>query len=223
MTMKKLAVAALAFALPLAALATPEQDAILDDLREGNALYARDSRSGFPGIDSARRASLVAAQNPKAIVLGCSDSRVPPEHIFRQGLGDLFVARIAGNVPMSGIVASVEYAVEHLHTPVLLVLGHASCGAVKATIDQLAAPGGLTPDLQALVDEIIPSVLEAQRRHPEDLLGATIEVNAHQAAEHLVERSNVVREAFERGELEIVVGLYALDTGKVKLERLPRR
>lgn len=210
----------LALSLPVAALANEEQDLILKDLSYGNALFVRDSKYGFPAIDSARRTFLTTGQNPKAIVLSCVDSRVPPEHVFRQGLGDIFVARIAGNVPMSGMIASVEYAVEHLHTPVLVVMGHGSCGAVKATVDQLGAPGGLTPDLQALVNEIMPAVLEARSHHPADLVAESVKVNAWDAARNLVKRSAVVREAFESGELKIVVGIYDLATGAVKLRPL---
>src|SRR5690242_1822930 len=129
---RKLALAvALSFALPIAARADAEQDQIVKDLLAGNKRYAQGATSGLPDIGPTRRSALVAGQNPKAIVLGCADSRVPPEHVFRQGLGDVFVTRIAGNVPMSGMIASIEYAVEHLGTKVLFVLGHQSCGAVK--------------------------------------------------------------------------------------------
>ncbi|MFL5272900.1 MAG: carbonic anhydrase [Anaeromyxobacteraceae bacterium] len=222
---RKLALAvALSFALPLAARADAEQDAIVKDLLAGNKLYAQGVASGLPDIGPARRTALASAQNPKAIVLGCADSRVPPEHVFRQGLGDVFVTRIAGNVPMSGMVASIEYAVEHLGTKVLLVMGHQSCGAVKAAVAEYdAAAAGthtaLTPDLFHLVDEILPAVDWAVKTHQRDVLDASVHMNARMAAQTLLDRSEVVRTAWKQGELKIVVGYYNLGTGVVTLER----
>jgi carbonic anhydrase len=221
--MKKLAllVAALLLlpALARAEGAHPDFDAIVADLMAGNARYVRGDKGQLPRIDDKRRAELVAGQAPKAIVLSCSDSRVPPEHVFRQGLGDIFVARIAGNVPMSGMVASIEYAVEHLHAPVIFVLGHASCGAVKATVAQTQAATELTPDLTALVNEIMPAVTaaEAHLEPGQSLVDAAIHENALLAAEHLLERSEVVRRAVEAHEVRVLVGLYDLATGKVTI------
>jgi carbonic anhydrase len=222
---RKLALAvALSFALPLAARADAEQDQIVKDLLAGNKLYAQGATSGLPDIGPTRRSALVAGQNPKAIVLGCADSRVPPEHVFRQGLGDVFVTRIAGNVPMSGMIASIEYAVEHLGTKVLFVMGHQSCGAVKAAVAEYDAVAAgthtaLTPDLFHLVDAILPAVDWAVKTHQKDVLDASIHMNARMAAQSLLDQSEVVRTAWEKGELKIVVGYYNLGTGLVTVEK----
>lgn len=196
------------------------QKAIIEDLLDGNLAFAKNKRSGLPDIGPARRAELVAGQAPKAIILSCSDSRVPPEHVFRQGLGDVFVSRVAGNVPLEGEVASIEYAVEHLKVPVLMVLGHSSCGAVTAAVQQSQAGTELTPALTALVNEIMPAVTQAEASLPPngDLVDATIHVNARLAATHLLERSAVVREAVEVGSLKVLVGIYELASGLVTLE-----
>lgn len=221
--MKTLAVA-LALCLPFVAAANEEQEAILKELMEGNAHYVI-GKGELPPIDAARRSQLVAGQNPKAVVLSCSDSRVPPEHLFRQGLGDIFVARVAGNVALTSEIASIEYAVEHLHTPVIVVMGHSSCGAVKATKEQLelgAAAQSITPALDALVAEIMPAVVEAEEEvalHGGDLLAEAIENNAILAAERLLARSEVLRHAVSNGEVRVVVAEYDLATGRVKIVR----
>ena len=200
--------------------AAQSPDQIVEDLLDGNRAFARGRKSRLPEIGPERRAELVAGQAPKAIILSCSDSRVPPEHVFRQGLGDIFVSRVAGNVPLTGEIASIEYAVEHLKVPVLLVLGHSSCGAVTAAVAQSQAATELTPALTALVNEIMPAVTEAERMLPagSDLVDATIHVNARLAASSLLERSAVVREAAEAGHLKVVVGIYDLASGLVALE-----
>jgi carbonic anhydrase len=214
--------------LPLRTLAldsrvAAEQDAILEELLEGNEAYAHGVTVSRSQISAdLRRSTDLYGQKPKAIVLSCADSRVPVEHVFRQGVGDLFVVRLAGNVPMKlgGTIASVEYAIEHIGTPkVLVVLGHAKCGAVKSTIEVReggeAAFAALTPELQALVAEIAPAVEEAEGHPTPDLLSAAIHENAELAAKHLVARSEVVRHAVESGEVRIVIGYYHLDTGAV--------
>jgi len=221
--MKTLAVA-LTLCLPFVAGANEEQEAVLQELMEGNAHYVI-GKGELPPIDAARRAELVAGQSPKAIVLGCADSRVPPEHLFRQGLGDIFVARVAGNVAMTGEIASIEYAVEHLHTPVLVVMGHSSCGAVKATLEQAelgADAHSITPALDALVAEIMPAVIEAEEdvaHHGGDVLAKAVEINALMAAENLLARSEVLSHAVAIGELRIVAAEYDLATGRVKILR----
>lgn len=213
---------ALAIALPFTALADEAQDQIVAELLAGNAAFASDSAAPLPDVSSSRRAALVAAQHPKAAVLSCADSRVPPEHVFRQGLGDLFVERIAGNVAMSGMIASAEYAVEHLGVHVLVVLGHHKCGAVAAAVDQVTSPSPapLTKDLSRLVDEIEPAVLSAQAKLAPggDLAHDAVHANARLAAQNLVERSKLLRDAVRSGELTIVVAVYDLATGVVTPE-----
>lgn len=206
----------------LSVVATTERspNQIIKDLLDGNLAFVRNRRNHLPELGPARRAELVAGQSPKAIILSCSDSRVPPEHVFRQGLGEVFVARTAGNVPLEGEIASIEYAVEHLKIPVLLILGHSSCGAVTAAVQQSQAATELSPALTALVNEIMPAVMQAEASLPADgnLVDASIHVNAQLAATHLLERSAVVREAVEAGHLKVVVGIYDLASGLVTLE-----
>lgn len=226
--LKKLAPLALILVLPLRALAldarvVEEQHEILEELLEGNEAYAAGVTITKPQISADRRRTTDAlGQKPKAVVLSCADSRVPVEHVFRQGIGDLFVIRLAGNVPMplGGTIASIEYAIEHVGTPrVLVVLGHAKCGAVKSAIEVreggAAAFAALTPELQALVAEISPAVEEAEAHPVPDLLTAAVHVNAELAAKNLLARSEVVRHAVETGELKLVLGYYHLDTGRV--------
>lgn len=200
--------------------ARTSQKAIIEDLLDGNLAFAKNKRNGLPDIGPARRAELVAGQAPKAVILSCSDSRVPPEHVFRQGLGDVFVSRVAGNVPLEGEIASIEYAVEHLKVPVLMVLGHSSCGAVTAAVQQSRSGTELTPALTALVNEIMPAVTQAEANLPAngDLVDATIHVNARLAVTHLLARSAVLREAEEAGTLKVLVGIYELASGLVTLE-----
>ena len=209
--------------LALDARAPSEQEAVVEELQEGNEAFVHGATVSRGQISAdVRAATDLGGQKPKAIVLSCADSRVPVEHVFRQGVGDLFVVRLAGNVPMKlgGTIASVEYALEHIGTPkVLVVLGHAKCGAVKSTIevreDGDAAFASLTPELQALVAEISPAVEEAEAHPTPDLLTAAIHENAELAARNLVERSEVVRHAVESGEVRLVIGYYHLDSGKV--------
>jgi carbonic anhydrase len=201
------------FAASAEGTAEVDHDAIIADLMAGNARYVRGDRGELPRLDEKRREALVAGQAPKAIVLSCADSRVPPEHIFRQGLGDIFVSRVAGNVAMTAEVASVEYAVEHLHAPVLVVMGHTSCGAVKAAVQVFEQGGHLTESLDALVEEILPAVEEAEK-HGGDVVGHAIELNAFNAAAKLL-KSEVIAEAVHLGHLRIVVAEYSLATGAV--------
>lgn len=213
---RKIAVA-LAVCLPFVATAAEvDHDAIIADLMAGNARFVNGDKGQLPRIDEKRREELVAGQAPKAIVLSCSDSRVPPEHLFRQGLGDLFVARVAGNVAMTAEIASIEYAVEHLHTPVIVVMGHSSCGAVKATIEVAEKGGHLTWALDELVKEIMPSVKEAEEMKG-DLLANAIEINAFRAAQTLLGKSEVLGKAVAGGEVRLVVAEYDLATGAVTI------
>jgi carbonic anhydrase len=200
-----------------------DPDRVVRELYKGNKAFAAGAKDPTGDGGPALRKKLCDAQHPKAIVLSCSDSRVPPEHVFRQDLGDLFVTRIAGNVPASGVVASIEYAVEHLQVPVLFVLGHHGCGAVKAAVAQAspATAGHLTPDLTALLGEIAPAVERAKGAR--DVLAAAIDANVELAAQNLLDRSAVVREAWAAGKLRIVGGVYDFDTGLVKPIELPLR
>src|SRR5690349_8452085 len=135
-------------------------DAALDRLREGNRRFVSESRNGGAHAGESRRRELAAGQNPFAIILGCSDSRVPAELVFDQGLGDLFVIRVAGNIIAPSLVGSVEFAAARFGTPLVVVLGHTQCGAIAATLEELRQPGATpTRNLRAIVDRVRPSVV----------------------------------------------------------------
>jgi carbonic anhydrase len=164
---------------------------------------------------SARRAELVKGQAPSAVVLTCSDSRVPPEYIFDQGLGDIFVIRVAGNVTDPISLGSIEYAVEHLHTPLIIVLGHDSCGAVGATVKGGEPEGNIA----AIVKKISPSVDKAKAtgKTGDDLLTAAIIENARSVAANLTRDSAIIKHLVDEKKVKIVPAKYSLATGKVDL------
>jgi carbonic anhydrase len=188
-------------------------------LVEGNQRHQAGNWT-HPDLNLKRMKELGAEQKPFAAILSCADSRVPPELLFDQGLGDLFVVRVAGNVAGRYDRASLEYGVEHLGIGLLVILGHEKCGAVKATLDvsgNSTAAAGLSPDLKDLVDEIKPSIL-AKDGAKLDLPHA-VDQNVHLSAEHVVEKSPILKEAVEKGHLKVVMARYDLDSGKVeKLE-----
>ncbi|MGB8932168.1 MAG: carbonic anhydrase [Anaeromyxobacteraceae bacterium] len=198
-----------------AAPAAPNPDVVLKQLKAGNARFAA-GKSTHPDGSAARRRGLTKGQNPKAVILGCSDSRVPPELIFDEGLGDLFVVRVAGNVADPIDIGSVEYAAEHLGTGVVVVLGHHSCGAVKATAE---SGGKAEGNIGAIVAEIAPAVEQAKASPgKEGLLDDASHANARRAAAALTARSPVLAKLVEEGKLKIAVAVYDLDSGKVEFE-----
>lgn len=162
----------------------------------------------------ALRAKLATGQQPKVIVLGCSDSRVAPEEVFDQNLGDLFVVRSAGNVADAIGLGSMEYAYEHLGSTVLVVMGHTKCGAVMAACSGDKMP---TSNLQAIVDKIEPAVLTAkgQGNAGDKLLSEAINDNALRSAHELTVHSEILRHAVDEGKLTIIPVLYHLDSGEV--------
>jgi carbonic anhydrase len=159
------------------------------------------------------RHSLAQGQHPRVIVLACSDSRVAPELLFDRNLGDLFVIRAAGNIADPIEVGSIEYAVEHLGSSLLVVLGHEKCGAVTAACSGERMP---TANLQAIVDKISPAVIKAKTyAKPEALLDAAIRENVHQSARDVLASSEVLRHAHEEGKLAVIESFYTLDSGEV--------
>ena len=159
------------------------------------------------------RHKLVAGQSPKAIILSCSDSRVGPELIFDQSLGDIFIVRTAGNVADPVALGSIEYAVEHLHSPLLVVLGHQKCGAVSAACSGEKMP---SPNLDAIVRKIDPAVTRAKTyAKSEDLLESAIKENVHQSARDLLANSDIIRHAVDSGKLMVIEAEYELDNGRV--------
>lgn len=164
-------------------------------------------------LGTERREELTKGQKPFAIILSCSDSRVPPELIFDQALGDLFVVRVAGNVLDPITLGSVEYAVEHLRSPYLLVLGHEKCGAVTA-----AVKGGETPgDIGSIVEKIEPAVSKAKTSGStgDQLIEKSIDLNVDNVIAEL-DKSSIIKEAIESGKLAVEGAKYHLDSGKVQ-------
>lgn len=182
----------------------------LQKLLEGNARYVSGNISHQDQYMVERRSELIASQQPFAVVVGCSDSRVPPEAVFDQGLGDIFVVRTAGHVLDNASLGSIEYAVEHLGVPLVVVLGHDSCGAVSATVKGDEAPG----HLKNLAKSIQPAVDEARKMGSEsELLGNSIDNNVKNIQKYLKTAGPILSEKFQKGELTIVGARYHLDTG----------
>jgi carbonic anhydrase len=185
----------------------------LAQLLEGNQRFTK-GQSATPDLSAARLHELTAGQKPYAVVLTCADSRVAPEHLFNAGLGDLFVIRVAGNIADSDVIASTEYAVAHLGTRLVVVLGHDSCGAVKAAV----AGAKDTPAIEGLVAQIAPAVTIARDEGLKDeaLLDRAIVVNANKAREKLINQSALLKDLLVKGELKVISGKYELGTGQVK-------
>ncbi len=194
--------------------AGPPPDAVLKELAEGNARFV-SGKSTAPRTGKERRQETAKGQHPKAIVLGCSDSRVPPEYAFDQGIGDLFVVRVAGNVAEEHTLGSIEYAAEHLGVPLLIVLGHHDCGAVHAAASGAAAPG----NVGALVKEILPAVASVKQPGPEGLVHDAVHAHARAVARSASERSPVLAKLQREGKLRIAVAVYDLASGKVDFEK----
>ena len=188
-------------------------------LKEGNQRFAANVR-GEAFVSHLRRAELAAGQQPFAIILGCSDSRVPAEIVFDQGLGDLFVIRVAGNIVAPSQVGSVEFAAARFSTRLVVVLGHSQCGAITATLDELRAPTeNQSRNLEAIVDRIRPSVqtlLATELRHdPEALIREAVRANIRASVNHLRHGSQVLEELILKDGLLVVGAEYSLDTGVV--------
>ena len=192
----------------------------LERLQLGNRRFASGVRSNDILASETRRSELTAGQEPFAIILGCSDSRVPAEIIFDQGIGDLFVIRVAGNIVASSQVGSVEFAAERFGTPLVVVLGHSQCGAVLATLEELMRPREKqSRNLRSIVDRIRPSVealLATELRHDsEALVRHAIRSNVRVSANHLRHGSDVLEPRIQGGDLVVVGAEYSLETGIV--------
>ena len=183
----------------------------LQRLLEGNRRYV-GSRQTHPNQEPDRRLALRAGQHPFAVILGCADSRVPPEVIFDQGLGDLFVIRVAGNVLDDMILGSMEYAEIHLNTPLIMVLGHSRCGAVEATVEG----GQMEGHISSLTSAIQPAVDRAKDR-PGSLVNNAVKANAKMVAENLKTSGAHFTELVSAGRLLIVAAYYDLETGVVEI------
>jgi carbonic anhydrase len=189
-------------------------------LQEGNRRFVADDRSGDTITSRARRYELAARQEPFAIILGCSDSRVPAEIVFDQGLGDLFVIRVAGNIVASSQVGSVEFAAARFGTRLVVVLGHSQCGAILATLEELQRPtGNQSRNLRSIVDRVRPSVealLATELRHdPDALVREGVRANIRVSANHLRHGSEVLEQLIQSDGLLVVGAEYSLETGVV--------
>jgi len=172
-------------------------------------------------LTSTRRAQLTQVQEPMAIILGCSDARVPAEIVFDQGLGDLFVIRVAGNIVAPSQVGSVEFASARFGTRLVVVLGHSQCGAILATLEEIARPTeSQSPNLKAIVDRVRPSVeglLETSLRHDLDgLVREAVRVNIRASASHLRHGSQLLEQLIQNDGLVVVGAEYSLETGLVE-------
>jgi len=200
----------------------------LERLREGNARYASNVRSLESMISHTRRGALAEGQQPAAIILGCSDSRVPAEVVFDQGLGDLFVIRVAGNIVAPSQIGSVEFAAARFGTRLVVVMGHSGCGAITATIEDMRSPSKQSKNIRSIVDRVRPSV--------QSLLDVDMPVLDHATLVHKAVRANVrascnqlrhgseLLEQLADDEGLLVVGAeYSLDTGLVEFfDGVPR-
>jgi carbonic anhydrase len=192
----------------------------LERLREGNRRFVADVRHRDAPTSEVRRRELAAGQEPFAIILGCSDSRVPAEMVFDQGLGDLFVIRVAGNIVAPSQVGSVEFAAERFGTRLVVVLGHSRCGAILATLEELGRPSeDRSRNLRSIVDRVRPSVkallATGLADDPDALVREAVRANIRVSANHLRHGSEILEQLIDRHGLLVVGAEYSLETGIV--------
>lgn len=199
---------------------TSAQDA-LQRLRDGNARFVSSAGGGDPYLTQARRAALARSQEPLAIILGCSDSRVPAEIVFDQGLGDLFVIRVAGNIVAPSQIGSVEFAAARFGTRLVVVLGHSRCGVVLATLEQLLEPAtSHSENIRSIVDFVRPSV--AALLKPgwagdfDELVSQAVRANIHESVRHLKHGSPILEQLIREDGLAVIGAEYSLETGLVQ-------
>ncbi|MDO8536547.1 MAG: carbonic anhydrase [Candidatus Omnitrophota bacterium] len=196
---------------------TIKSDEALKLLKEGNERFIEMKLRHPDETVEQREKTAVNGQTPFAAVLACSDSRVPVEAIFDRGIGDIFVVRVAGNIVMdNGVIGSIEYAAEHLNTPLLVIMGHTGCGAVKAAVDDSIVEG----KIRYIKKQIRPTAVKTKKEHPDlagpDLINAVAKNNALQAKKELLYLSHGVKEMTDEGRLKIVTAVYDIKTGKVE-------
>lgn len=187
----------------------PSPQGSLERLMKGNSRYVSDALE-HPNRNQERREAIAAKQTPFATIVGCADSRVSPEIVFDQGVGDIFVVRVAGNVVGPLELDSVEYSVLHLHSSVVLVMGHENCGAVDAVIH------GVTEDIEAVATLIEPAVKEAKNSSPTNLLEASVKTNARRMRDFLLQ-SPVIAKLVKEQKVAVHAAYYNLQTGAVEL------
>ncbi len=193
----------------------------LERLRDGNRRFVNGETGHVQAVERIHSGESIADQHPIAIVLACSDSRVPIELIFDQGIGDLFVIRVAGNVAAPSQIGSIEYAARQFGTRLVLVLGHSNCGAVIATLNELAMrESHRSPNLRAIVDLVRPAVEPVLARHEmvegEQVLHEAIRANIYASVGRLAHGSRVIEQLVDRRELMVVGAEYSVETGAVE-------
>ena len=193
----------------------------LDRLREGNRRFVAGTRTGDTFVSHSRRAELAEEQHPYAIILGCSDALVPAEIVFDQGLGDLFVIRVAGNIVSPSQIGSVEFAAARFGTRLVVVLGHSQCGAILATLEELQQPtANRSRNLSSIVDRVRPSVeglLRTELRHdPDALVRHAVRANVGVSVSHLRHGSELLEKLIQSNGLVVVGAEYSLETGVVE-------
>nr|WP_223911756.1 carbonic anhydrase [Geobacter sp. AOG1] len=185
-------------------------------LVDGNKRYLESKMGACTESTPSAREALTKGQKPYAIILSCSDSRVPPEIIFDKSMGEIFVIRVAGNVPDPIVLGSIEYAAEHLGSPLIVVLGHERCGAVTAAVDAKGKPEG---NIGAIIKEIAPAVKQARKeaagKEKAELVETAIDDNIRLVAATIPKKSPVIRHMLKEGKVKIVTAKYDLDDGKV--------
>ncbi|OPY05375.1 MAG: Carbonic anhydrase 2 [Syntrophus sp. PtaB.Bin001] len=225
---------ALVFLVTGIALASSSEQSISPDealqrLMDGNKRYVESKMTSSASCNATSRAALASSQKPYAIILTCSDSRVPPEIIFDKGLGEIFVIRVAGNVPDPVVIGSIEYAAEHLGSPLVMVLGHERCGAVKATVEAKGKTTG-SKNIDAIAKAIEPSVKSAAKNckagkgnakcadaKNSEFLENVSDANAKSVAANLTKQSPILKHLAKEKKIKIVAAKYDLDDGLVTL------
>lgn len=192
----------------------PSANEVIAILSKGNARFAA-GKPEYPHEGAARRSETARGQHPIATVISCSDSRVPPEILFDEGIGDLFIVRVIGNIGSVDETGSAEYGVEHLGTPLLVVLGHTQCGAVTAAVTHAEVHGSIPP----LLSHINPSVRTARHEHPglngDQLIDEAVKTNVFHSIQELFTRSRIIRERIHDGKLKVVGAIYDINSGQV--------
>ncbi len=193
----------------------------LQRLIDGNRDYVAGTRLPDAYTNAVMRGKLVADQKPFAIILGCSDSRVPAEMVFNQGLGDLFVIRVAGNIVAPSQIGSVEFAAAQFDTPLVVVLGHSQCGAILATLDEIKRPSqSQSPNLRAIVSRVRPSVEKLLESAPADdsdaFVQKAVRANIEASVNQLRHGSELIEQLIQKDRLTIVGAEYSLETGVVE-------
>ena len=192
-------------------------DEALTRLAQGNKRFLAGQRGQDAQETRLRRAQVANDQDPFAIILGCSDSRVPAEMVFDQGLGDLFVIRVAGNIVAPSQIGSIEFAAAKFNTHLVVVLGHTQCGAILATIEELQQDTDeQSPNLRSIVDRVRPAVEPLLADGGDDIVGRAVRANVKASVEDLKHGSEILEDLVDLGTLSIVGAEYSLETGRVK-------